>query len=415
MSDTADTAHATDAPARPPIPREVWVLVAAAFCVAIGFGFVSPVLPAYARSFDVGVQAAAAIVSVFALMRLVFAPAGGALIGRFGERSIYMSGLLIVALSTGACALAEDYWHLILFRGLGGIGSTMFTVSAVGLLVRLSPPTIRGRISSLYGAGFLVGSILGPALGTLMLGLGYRMPFVIYAVTLLAATAVVAIFLSGTSLRPAPGSTPLAPMRLGEALGDRAYRALLVSGFANGWANFGVRVALLPLFASAVPELGIAWAGVALTVFAVGNGLALSLSGRAVDELGRKPFVLVGLAVNGVATAAVGVLPSVPVLLGLSLVAGLGAGILNPAQQASVADIVGNDRSGGKVVAAFQMAQDAGTIAGPIVAGRIADIWGFGWAFAVTGLLTVAAVLAWAGAHDTMPRAVAAAPQDQTH
>ena len=151
---------------RPRVPREVWILVVAAFCVALGFGFVSPVLPAYARSFDVGVQAAAAIVSVFALMRLVFAPAGGALIGRFGERSIYLAGLLIVALSTGACAFAEQYWQLLLYRGLGGIGSTMFTVSAVGLLVRISPPTIRGRISSLYGAGFLVGSILGCLLYT---------------------------------------------------------------------------------------------------------------------------------------------------------------------------------------------------------------------------------------------------------
>ena len=39
-------------------------------------------------------QAAAAIVSVFALMRLVFAPAGGALIGRFGERTIYLLSLI---------------------------------------------------------------------------------------------------------------------------------------------------------------------------------------------------------------------------------------------------------------------------------------------------------------------------------
>lgn len=400
--------HATSAPApglppRAPIPSEVWILVAAAFCVALGFGFVSPILPAYARSFDVGVQAAAAIVSVFALMRLVFAPAGGVLIGRFGERSIYLTGLLIVALSTGACALANDYWHLLLYRGMGGVGSTMFTVSGVALLVRLSPPSIRGRISSLYGAGFLVGSIMGPVLGSLMLGLGYRMPFVIYAVTLLLAAGVVAVFLSGTAVQPAPGSSPLPVLSVGEALRDSAYRALLVSGFANGWANFGVRVALLPLFAFAVPELGIAWAGVALTVFAVGNGLALSLSGRAVDEVGRKPFLIAGLLVNGIGTAAVGVSHSPAVLLAVSLVGGLGAGVLNPAQQASVADVVGTERSGGKVVAAFQMAQDAGTIAGPVVAGRIADVWGFGWAFGVTGLLTCAALLAWLPARETLP------------
>ncbi|MCA0437704.1 MAG: MFS transporter [Actinobacteria bacterium] len=389
---------------RATVPREIWVLVAAAFCVALGFGFVSPILPAYARSFDVGVQAAAAIVSVFALMRLVFAPAGGALIGRFGERTIYLTGLLVVALSTGACALAEDYWHLLLYRGLGGIGSTMFTVSGVALLVRLSPPTLRGRVSSLYGGGFLVGSIMGPVMGSLMLGLGYRMPFVIYAATLIAAAVVVAVFLSGTSLRPAPGSTPLPVLGLAEALRDGAYRALLVSGFANGWSNFGVRVALLPLFAFSVPTLGIAWAGVALTAFAVGNGIALSLAGKAVDEIGRRPFIIAGLAVNGLATALVGISHSPVVLLVISVVGGLGAGVLNPAQQASIADIVGTERGGGKVVAAYQMAMDAGAIAGPVLAGRVADVWGFGWAFGLTGILTCAALIAWLPARDTLAR-----------
>lgn len=396
-------ATTTPRPARVPIPREVWVLVAAAFCVAIGFGFVSPILPAYARSFDVGVQAAAAIVSVFALMRLVFAPAGGALIGRFGERPMYLTGLVVVALSTGACALADDYWHLILYRGLGGIGSTMFTVSGVGLLVRLAPVTLRGRVSSLYSGGFLLGGILGPVLGSLMLGLGYRMPFVIYAVTLLAAAAVVAVFLSGTSLRPAPGSTPAPPLAFRDAARRPAYRALLVSSFANGWSNFGVRVALLPLFAAVTPGLGVGWAGVALTVFAVGNGMALSVAGRAVDVRGRKPFVVLGLLVNGIATSVVGVFPSPPVLLVVSLIAGVGAGVLNPAQQASVADIVGSERSGGKVLAGFQMAQDGGAILGPVLAGRIADAAGFGWAFAVTGVLTCAALLAWLPARETLP------------
>ena len=58
---------------------EIWVLVAAAFLIALGFGIVAPVLPQFARSFDVGVMAASAIVSIFAFVRLVFAPAGGAL------------------------------------------------------------------------------------------------------------------------------------------------------------------------------------------------------------------------------------------------------------------------------------------------------------------------------------------------
>ena len=51
--------------------------------------------------------AASAIVTVFALARMVFAPGGGWLIQRFGERRTYLAGLLIVALSTGDVAFAD--------------------------------------------------------------------------------------------------------------------------------------------------------------------------------------------------------------------------------------------------------------------------------------------------------------------
>src|SRR5690625_6983413 len=82
------------------IPPQIWVLVGAAFVIAIGYGLVSPILPAYARSFDVGVAAASVIVSAFAFFRLIFAPAGGKLVGLLGERPVYMLGLLIDRKST---------------------------------------------------------------------------------------------------------------------------------------------------------------------------------------------------------------------------------------------------------------------------------------------------------------------------
>ena len=68
------------------IPRELWVLVAAAFVIALGFGLILPVLPQFAQSFGVGATASSIVVSAFAFFRLLFAPAGGRLIARFGER-----------------------------------------------------------------------------------------------------------------------------------------------------------------------------------------------------------------------------------------------------------------------------------------------------------------------------------------
>lgn len=388
------------------IPREIKVLIAAAFVIAIGFGLVAPVLPQFAQSFDVGVTASSVIVSAFAFTRLVFAPAGGQLIERLGERPVYILGLLIVALSTAACAFAGNYWQLLIFRGLGGIGSTMFTVSAMGLIVRLAPPAIRGRVSSAYASAFLLGSIGGPLVGGLLAGYGLRVPFLVYAGALLVASAVVFFQLKDTPLGERRKAAPLPVLSVREAYGDPAYRAALVSSFANGWSSFGVRMALVPLFATAVLGAGPEIAGISLACFAAGTAIALTFSGRLADSLGRRPLVLTGLAVNGVAMVALGFSGSVPVFLAICAVGGLGTGLLNPAQQATVADVVGNERSGGKVLAGFQMSSDLGAILGPVLAGLIVDylVFGsFGMAFSISGLLAAWAGFLWLKARETLP------------
>lgn len=396
MAETSPTSAA-----RPPIPAEIKVLVASAFVIAIGFGLVSPVLPAYARSFDVGVAAASFVVSIFAFFRLVFAPAGGALVQRLGERWVYLTGLLVVAASSLATAFADSYVQLLVFRGLGGIGSTMFTVSAMALLVRLAPPTIRGRVSSAYASSFLIGGMLGPVLGGALAGFGLRLPFIAYAAALVVAALVVGLRLTGAQLRPATTGPPAPPMRLSEALALPTYRACLASAFANGWCNFGVRVAVLPQFAVAVHDD--TWvAGVALAVAALGTAATLQVAGRIADTVGRRPLVLVGLAITAVGLGLLGLSHDLLVLFVLSAVSGVGAGLTNPGQQASVADIIGSERSGGTVLSTFQMAQDGGAILGPVLIGVVADQAGYGWAFGLTALVSLVAIGPWLLASETL-------------
>lgn len=395
---------------RPRIPREILVLVGAAFVIAIGFGIIAPVLPAYARSFDVGVTAASAVVSAFALMRLLFAPAGGRLTTRFGERRMYVIGLLLVALSTGAAAFAHSYVQLLVLRGLGGIGSTLFTVSAMALLVRLGPPRARGRASSLYGSAFLFGGIVGPALGSMLAGWGYRAPFLVYAVSLVIAAGVVTVFLAGADLRPVWAGAPEAPpLLLRDAWRDSAFRAVVVGAFANGWGNFGARMSLVPLFIGSIAQLTDAATGIVMTVFAAANAVSLLVSGRLVDSWGRRPLLLIGLGVCAIGTGAMGVLESLAWLCAMSVIAGAGAGMLAPAQQVVIADVVGSDRSGGSTLAAFQMAQDLGAILGPVVTGMVVGWLGYGWAFALTGALLGVGALAWAFGRETLGDALAEA------
>ena len=392
----------TDPIPRLRLPTEIRVLAAAAFVIAIGYGLVAPALPAFARSFDVGLTAASAVVSAFALFRLAFAPLSGRLVGRIGELRTYLLGLGIVAVSTGACAFAGEYWQLLVFRSLGGIGSTMFTVSSVSMLVRLAPPAMRGRASGLWATGFLLGSVTGPLVGGGLVAFGLRAPFVVYAVLLLVAMALTGLLLRG---RPGAGvetRTDGPELAFRDALGHPAYRAALAAAFANGWAVFGVRVALVPLFVVEALGRTESWAGIALAVFAAGNALTLVVAGRLADRRGRRPLILAGLAVSAVATAVIGIVPSLAVFLVLSLVAGIGGGLVNPPVNAAVADVVGT-RRGGTVLAGFQMASDIGAILGPLVAGAVAQLAGFGTAFGVTALVVVLGLALWLRAPETLP------------
>lgn len=397
--------HPTGKTAKPPLPSEIWVLIAAAFCVAIGFGLVAPVLPQFALSFGVGVAAASAIVSAFAAMRLLFAPVSGRLVQMLGERRIYLVGLLIVAISTGASAFAQTYWQLMVLRSLGGIGSTMFTVSSMALVIRLSPPTERGRVTGLWSTCFLIGGLSGPLVGGALAGFGLRAPFLIYAIALLLAVAVVYFNLRDSRITEAESAGDAATVSFVQGLARPEYRAALWSNFANGAAVFGVRMALVPLLVVEVLGQPSGMAGVALTVFAAGNATVLFFSGRLSDTYGRRPLLIAGALVCAVGTTGLGLSPNLAWLLVTSFVAGVGSGLFTPAQQAAVGDIIGSRARGGTMLAGFQMSQDLGTVLGPIVVGAIAQQLGYGAGLAATGSLLAVAAIAWFVVPEPMKRA----------
>ncbi|SJM71750.1 MFS transporter [Gulosibacter sp. 10] len=389
------------------IPAEIWMLMGATFFVAVGFGLVVPVLPQYAESFGVGATLVSIVVSAFAFLRLVTAPFAGPLVERIGERSMYVLGLLVVAASSFATAFAGDYLQLLIFRGLGGIGSAMFTIASSSMVVRFAPPSMRGRVSSMWGAMFLIGNISGPVFGGLLGQAGYQVPFIAYGAALVVAALIVAIMfgIRGRGRGNAQAlKRKLPPLLVRDAIGLPAYRASLAFGFANGWSNMGMRAAVVPLFVGQLVN-GEPWAaGVVVAVNAIGNVIALQWSGRASDRLGRKPLILLGLVVASAAMFAMAFGAELWYVLLVSIIAGAGSGLCAPTQQAAMADIIGRERSGGRALATFQMSQDLGSIFGPVVAGAIIDLAGFQWAFVVGGAMLLIPAIAWLRAPDTLDR-----------
>ncbi len=385
---------------QPTLPREVVVLVAAAFLVAVGYGLISPVLPAYASGFGVSNTAVSIIVSAFALSRLVFAPFAGRLLRRTAERPLYLAGLLIVAASSVAIAYSPGYAGLLIARSAGGIGSAMFTISGLALLVRVTPAALRGRASAMYASGFLIGGISGPLMGGLLVGWSIRAPFITYGVLLVLAAGVVQFFL-GRIPSPVHDST-VVQVNLRETLRLPAFQAALSSNFAVGWSVFGIRMALIPLFVVQVLDAGPAMAGWALTVFAVGNAAVLTFVGRWVDRIGRKTPMILGLVLSAASLGLIGISSQVWELLVLCLVGGVGSGLITPAQQAVIADTMGG-RPGGSVLAAYQMVGDIGAVIGPVVAGLLVDASGYPVALGVGAAVVLITVPLWFRAPETLP------------
>lgn len=379
---------------QPTIPRTIWVLVSAAFLIALGYGFIAPVLPQFAASFNVSMAAAGAVISAFALARLLGAPGAGVLVDKLGSRPVYLTGLSIVAAATFFVAFAQAYWHILALRFLAGFGSTMFTLSAQALIVRVTHPSIRGRANALYATAFLLGNIFGPIVGAALSFLGQRAPFAIYGIVVGCAAFLVWVLTHDPKhAQPLPPAKE--PMRLQTAWQHPSYKALLSAAFTNGFVNMGARVAILPLFAAAVFEHGAAASGLALTAFAAGMAVALQFSGRLADAHGRRPLIIAGLVVTGVFTGVLGLATSFWPLIFFSVLAGVGGGLMSPAIQASLADIIGNDRSGGKVLSTYQMTQDAGQILAPIVLGFIAQAAGFSAAFGLCSVIVAISLGIW--------------------
>jgi MFS family permease len=376
------------------LPREVAILTAVSFTVALGFGIVAPDIPAFARHFGVSTAAAASVVSAFALMRIAGALPAGRLVDRFGEPTVMASGIAIVAVSSIVAGFSGSFAELLILRGAGGLGSAMFGVSAQTLLLVSVPGEDRGRASGLYAGGFLVGGITGPALGGLIAAWSMRAPFIIYGVMLIVPGAIAVIALRGRSGRGSGDQLPVTRIlaEVAHALRDRAFRAAAAANLADGFAAIGVRSAIVPLFVRDVLHRSAIWTGIGFGVVAVLNAATLLPGGWLADRFGRRPVIVGGCLVSAGGMIMLALLPGPGGYLAALAVFGLGSGLLDVGPAAMVGDILGG--RGGTVVASYQMSGDIGAVAGPVTAGYLVDVASYQAAFGLAaGVLGLAAVL----------------------
>ncbi len=372
------------------LPREVSVLTSISFLVAVGFGLIIPAIPIFAKSFGVSNTLVGLIISSFAVMRFTSGLIAGKLVDHFGERLVLGVGLIMVSGFTLLAGLAQSYSQLLFFRSAGGLGSSMFSVSAGALLLRVVSDSQRGRSQSLYNGGFIAGGVAGPAFGGALLAISPRAPFFIYSALLIVAGTVSLIFLHEKRLGKSESKVEGPALTFREAIKIRPYLYSLFLAFLGSWIFFGMRSSILPLFV--VSDLGATAAvvGLSFTLALIAQGTVMIRAGKYSDRNGRRPVIIAGFSITLFALIILILAKSVLVYLIGMTVLGFGAGFA-----ASAGAIVGDVIKGksGKVYAAWQMAGDAGMIVGPLLLGLIADLFSYREAILISTIIFSLAIV----------------------
>jgi MFS family permease len=377
------------------LPREVSILIAASFFVAVGFGIIMPAIPVFAKSFGVNNAAIGLMVSAFAITRFASGLISGVLVDKFGERAVFSTGVFMVSLFTFLAGVAQSYEQLLFFRGAGGLGSSMFSVAASSVILRSVGDDQRGQVQSVYQGSFIVGGMAGPAIGGLLSVISLRAPFFVYSVLLFCSGVVALFFLKGDSIgAKVKDSKAESATTIREAFAMPAYRIALVLAFIGTWVFFGMRASILPVFVTEELNSTTAVVGYGFALSAIVQGAILLKAGRFSDEKGRRAASIIGANIVFVGVLILTFAVNTWMFLLSMIVLGFGGAFLSTTPASMVGDVMKG--KGGKVIAIFQMAGDAGMIFGPIIIGWISDVYSYRTAFGFSAaIFAIALVLVY--------------------
>lgn len=319
-----------------------------------GVGLFWPILPGLVAEISGGtISQTAVIVGLlavsFSVMQFIFAPFLGAASDRFGRRPVMLVALAGLGLDTLFLAFAYTIPMLFIGRILGGIFGATFSV-ANAYMADISSDKDRaaafGKIGAAFGIGFIIGPLIGGALGEIDL----RLPFYC-AAALSFINVIFGYFFLEESLSPEKRKVrPLKKMNPFSALSWLMTTPVVASlALALLFANMIQRglEAIWVLFTEAQYGWGPKEAGLSLAVvgisFVIVQGFLVK---RVVNHFGEVATIVGGFTLSAVmylmlafnevgAIAYLGIIPHV-----------LGWGVAGPALQAVVSKQVGPSAQG---------------------------------------------------------------------
>ncbi|PSQ83900.1 MAG: MFS transporter [Bacteroidetes bacterium QH_2_63_10] len=266
-----------------------------------------PLLPDIAETLGVNAFWRGMLLTAYAVSLSVSALATGPTSDRIGRRRILLYGTGLMTVTLALHTVAANYELLLAMRLLAGVGGGMLSGGAVAYVGDYFPYEQHGWANGWVMSGQAFGQVAGIPLGkALAAGFGYRWPFLMFAVTMGGATALIWRYV------PAP-NVQLDEQRLTPRRIIEKYRSVLrsseavaaVSSYFLMFFGIGLFTAFLPSWLETT--VGVSGYGIAL-LFAIGvsaNVFASPAGGWLSDRIGRKPIVVWGsLALGGIVAVA---------------------------------------------------------------------------------------------------------------
>jgi MFS family permease len=340
---------------------------------------------------------------------LLFSLAGGSLADAVDRRRLLIVTQVGLASTSGALVLVSIGGSppvAVLFV-IAAIASSFQAVDAPtrsSAVPRLVPPERLPAAIALGQLSFNAGSVIGPAIGGLILGTvgvagAYAVDVVSFAVSILAITALPAI-------PPLVAGSRAGLAAIREGLRYVRDRRVILSTFAidlNAMI-FGFPSALFPALALDVFRVGPVGVGLLNSAVAIGALLGVAGSGAVtrIRRVGRG--IIVAVAVWGLAIALFGLSTfSFPLALGFLAIAGA-ADVISAVLRSSVMQLSTPDELRGRVSAINLLVVTSGPRIGDIEAAAVASVIGAQLSAMSGGVLCLLGVLAVARAYPELDR-----------